>query len=654
MEKIKGAKPLGRTFLSSTSIILTFTLFFLGGICSPVKAKTVKPVRPVKPLKAGVAVDFLKIPVGTPTGGYGQKEVEDDPKSPYADKFPATRGIHTKLKVKALALDNGDTKVNIVRIDAIGISDQFAQKVIKEVRGKTKGKLDVSENLVLCATHTHAGPGRLSSHPLWAFAMDTFSQELLNQVVDKIAEVIIRANENLEPAKIGFGKGKNEEISGDRRCENPPLKDPTMWVMRIDKAGGAPLAVIINFALHGTVLGSENHYFSVDAPGLIEEKMEERFSSPLVAMYIQSAAGDIAPRDPKGHKDEWDGMEEIGLLGALTAIEVYNSIKTTSRVDLEVVNMRVPLNREALGYKKGEFPHKYGAGLCGLMGEACDGDYVKPNPGMKICGMVGNKKSTISQTRLTALKLGDYLMVTLPGEPLCSLGIELREKIKKEVGFENILIWGYSQDHLGYLLLPDDWWQGGYEAAMNLWGWKLGRYLIEKSTFLAKQLTTKEREDNKNPEVEKLALYKDEEYSPIKLSRSIKPGEPAKSPVVLPGRSVSFSWYGGDSGVDYPQVVVETYDGKKWKSLKRKNGLPFDDSTYETFLNYKVKPTYKEDKDKDEREFLWEIVWRTRYIVPLAMILKKGSYRFHIQGNYFDGKSKRAYEVTSEAFELEK
>jgi len=88
MEKIKRAKPLGRTFLSSTSIILIFILFFLGGICSPVKAKT---VRPVKPLRAGVAVDFLKIPVGTPTGGYGQKEVGDDPKSPYADKFTATR-----------------------------------------------------------------------------------------------------------------------------------------------------------------------------------------------------------------------------------------------------------------------------------------------------------------------------------------------------------------------------------------------------------------------------------------------------------------------------------------------------------------------------------------------------------------------------------
>src|SRR5690606_36947967 len=47
---------------------------------------------------------------------------------------------------------------------------------------------------------------------------------------------------------------------------------------------------------------------------------------------------------------------------------------------------------------------------------------------------------------------------------------------------------GYSQTHLFYLTPEKDWWQGGYEAAQNIWGWKLGDFLVAQNVELLARL----------------------------------------------------------------------------------------------------------------------------------------------------------------------
>src|SRR5690606_15092793 len=60
-----------------------------------------------------------------------------------------------------------------------------------------------------------------------------------------------------------------------------------------------------------------------------------------------------------------------------------------------------------------------------------------------------------TQTTVSALRLGDRLVATLPGEPTTQLVDHLRSL--SPAGTERTIVVGYAQDHVGYLLRPEDW-----------------------------------------------------------------------------------------------------------------------------------------------------------------------------------------------------
>src|SRR5690606_24641060 len=64
-------------------------------------------------------------------------------------------------------------------------------------------------------------------------------------------------------------------------------------LIRIEKPDGTPLALIANYAIHGTVLGPQNTLISGDAPGVVAEYVEEKIGAPV--LFINGAAGNLAP-----------------------------------------------------------------------------------------------------------------------------------------------------------------------------------------------------------------------------------------------------------------------------------------------------------------------------------------------------------------------
>src|SRR3954470_1193740 len=91
-------------------------------------------------LRAGVGRADITPPVGTPLGGYGDRK-----------GAPSTGG-HDPIMAKALVLDDGATRLAVVTTDLVGISPEMTGRVA-ELAGFPR------ERLLLCASHTHSGPG---------------------------------------------------------------------------------------------------------------------------------------------------------------------------------------------------------------------------------------------------------------------------------------------------------------------------------------------------------------------------------------------------------------------------------------------------------------------------------------------------------------
>ena len=62
----------------------------------------------------------------------------------------------------------------------------------------------------------------------------------------------------------------------------------------------------------------------------------------------------------------------------------------------------------------------------------------------------------------------DIFMGFFPGEATSYYVRHYRDRVGSELGYDNVILGDYAQDHEGYLLIPEDWLLGGYETNINL------------------------------------------------------------------------------------------------------------------------------------------------------------------------------------------
>src|SRR5258708_35828322 len=124
-------------------------------------------------------------------------------------------------------------------------------------------------------------------------------------LVDKVVGAIQEASAHLQPAHLYGGRGVGT-INIHRRVRakdgmpaavgrNPDgFVDGELVVARIDDAQGKPLAALVNFQCHGTVLAYENKLLSPDWVGMTRRVVEDALPGAK-CLYFQGAAGNQGP-----------------------------------------------------------------------------------------------------------------------------------------------------------------------------------------------------------------------------------------------------------------------------------------------------------------------------------------------------------------------
>jgi neutral ceramidase len=637
------------------------------------------------PLRAGVAEGLLRVPVGTPLGGYlrppvGGEYVGDDPfgeltdwvpgqtaddgsplltapdetrtaHSPFATISPPSRGYFDSFITKAVALDDGEDLVVLVKGDLIGMIDEVVVAVADRVLEATG--IDVSEGLVMSASHTHGGPGALANHAVRYFwmAMDVYQPELFDRLTDDLAAVVIDALDEMVPARFGVGTGQESRerpLNSFRRSRSPwtaeevALQDALrrrIGVLRVDEVDEAgqpvrPMAVMINYAAHGIVFGVENVMFNGDVLSAVEREVESSFDTPVTAMLVQSVGGDVSPRADGGPRLQ--RMERFGRLLAPQVLDIYDAIDDfDAQPAISAVSQRIALNRETLGYTGDEYPYEWGAVQCNANGpdERC---LPAPPPGawdLADNGHAENDSFVPLDTRLSAVRIGDTVLLAQPGEPLGEYGVRLLQA--SPFGWDRTFVWGYSQDHIGYLMpeSKEDWLLGGTEGTTTFWGWKLGgRLQVAYEQLMAALAGFADA-----PEDELEVSYIDHPYVPAVASPSPRAGRVVTQPTDIERfAATSFSFEGGDPIVDLPRVRMErALPNGRWLPVRHRGGRIMD-TFGEMQLRYRLVSGAHQ--------------WTVDFEAPLDW--KADTYRFVASGSaagVAPGET-AAYEVASEPF----
>ena len=195
---------------------------------------------PAAEFRAGVAKADLDPPYGIPMAGYG------------AARY--SKGTLDPLEARVLALSDGARTVALVTLD---LCYPFDPQVLEQIRAGARSAVD---EVVFHASHTHSGP-TYSAAP-----------EAAAHAVPRVVGAIEAAAKAMVPARMGNGWG-HAWIGFNRRYLLPdgsvemfwrnetkvsttfPV-DPTVGVIRVDRADGTPLAILVHYACHPVVLGT--------------------------------------------------------------------------------------------------------------------------------------------------------------------------------------------------------------------------------------------------------------------------------------------------------------------------------------------------------------------------------------------------------------
>ena len=213
-------------------------------------------------------------------------------------------GIHDRIFHRIVAMDDGFKQFFLVSTDICVMSPSEYDHVAAQLE-KDLG-ID-PENFWWTLTHTHSAPEVGVPGLPEVFMGDRYKHEVDTAYTSLVERSLIKgiteARSKLAKAKLGVGWGFSQANINRRAIDvdgkaslglNPEgAVDRKIGLIRIDKEDGSPLALIANYAIHGTVLGPAHTEISGDAPGIVSEYVEQKLGVPL--LFINGAAGNLAP-----------------------------------------------------------------------------------------------------------------------------------------------------------------------------------------------------------------------------------------------------------------------------------------------------------------------------------------------------------------------
>ena len=388
-------------------------------------------------LRAGVARVAITPPGAEPMWGYEARHE------------PAT-GTLDPLYARVLVLDVAPQRLALVTLD---LGRSFGPASLQRLRDAAKRSSGIS-CLLVAASHTHSGPVVRDEYdgapPAWEQA-----------ALDKIAHAIGEAAGKLQDARIGVGTGvvyighnrllvKSDGTVAwfERNPEHIPTSpvDPTVTVLRIDTAGGAPMAVLVNYACHPVVFGPDNLRYSADYPGVMNRVVERELGGDTMSFFLQGAPGDINPYDAVtpleqnavGRRD-WTG-ERLGKEAARVAQAIHTAAPQAASLEFAESSLPVHLRWNA---------DKFRAALERFLGPQ----------GMQVYGARITPEMQLPVT--TVLLNKDIAIMTMPGEPFVDFQMSWRDRAPAP----HTLLLGYTNGYFGYFPTIRAASRGGYGAA---------------------------------------------------------------------------------------------------------------------------------------------------------------------------------------------
>ena len=396
------------------------------------------------------------------------------------ERAKAYREVHDPLYARAVAIRSGDDTGIIFACDLFGDAVGFCERSAAEIQDRFGVP---AQQVFFSCTHVHPSPDTLGicRREVAGWWIDL----LVGQLVETAGEAI----DALRPGSLcwseilcpGPAYNRRTRITGPWEEEHGPLGpvvlarntavDETLRILWASDTDGSPFGAILNFACHPVILQTMP-MISADYCGPAAGQVEEELSADAVCLYINGPSGDINP--VCNNSMDYADCEKVGGEIASKALEAIRAEEGATPIQGGPIAGRLgsaTVRRQRL------------VDLPGL--RARERQLLGECEAAEAAGRIPRDSShplqhlVLAQERLEvenmplergaplhALRIGEAVFLSFPGELLTALG----QDVRRGIGGKTMLA-QCARAHLGYICPREVFAVGGYETGPGTWSW---------------------------------------------------------------------------------------------------------------------------------------------------------------------------------------
>lgn len=212
-------------------------------------------------------------------------------------------GIHRPFLLKTLTIQGESDRLPFA-IVSLDLGWWRSKIELEALSGAIHSAGVAAGNFFISLTHTHSGPifSPVLSEKPGGELIEPYLQFLCSRVKESVEEALNNAKAGIWETAMGHcGIASNRDLPDPDTKRlligwNPNQEaDDTLLVGRISDLSGKPIATIINYACHPTILDGKNRLLSPDFVGAMIEIVENEMHAPC--LFLQGASGELAPRE---------------------------------------------------------------------------------------------------------------------------------------------------------------------------------------------------------------------------------------------------------------------------------------------------------------------------------------------------------------------
>jgi len=389
------------------------------------------------------------------------------------------KGANDPLHARCLVLDDGSTKLAIVVVD----SCMIPRELVLDAKAQAAKRTGIpADRVLISATHTHSAPtvtGVFQSEP---------DADYVKFLAARIAEGIQAARERRVPARIGFGRARDDTQVFNRRWKrehdlippdpfgnttdrvqmNPGHQakgliepagpvDPEICFLSVRTRDGKPLALLANYSLH--YVGG-NPPVSADYYGAFADRIKQLVApdaKEFVGIMSNGTSGDINNINFGAAAMKYAPGERIKVVAdgvakkvaeASRKVEYHTDVTLAAATKELELGVRKPTEKDLDRARKLLAGQKDPKNLIGR-----DAIYARETV------LMAKYPDRVPVT-IQALRIGDAGIAAVPCEIFAEIGLEIKKTSPLKNTFTIELANGYN----GYLPTPAQHALGGYET----------------------------------------------------------------------------------------------------------------------------------------------------------------------------------------------